>query len=67
MSEDKEKIVTFILKSKASATARAVQNTETYKLVVKQSDEIYEIPMSGNKESFNVSVAAGIALYQLTK
>ena len=27
-------------------------------------DDIYEIPMSGGKESFNVSVAAGIALYQ---
>ncbi len=27
-------------------------------------DDIYEIPMLGNKESFNVSVAAGIALYQ---
>lgn len=28
-------------------------------------DEILEIPMRGQKESFNVSVAAGIALYQL--
>jgi len=27
-------------------------------------DGIYEIPMKGTKESFNVSVAAGIALYQ---
>ena len=27
-------------------------------------DTILEIPMSGQKESFNVSVAAGIALYQ---
>ena len=27
-------------------------------------DEIYEIPMIGAKESFNVSVCAGIALYQ---
>ncbi len=27
-------------------------------------DDVYEIPMSGAKESFNVSVAAGIALYQ---
>jgi 23S rRNA (guanosine2251-2'-O)-methyltransferase len=27
-------------------------------------DEVYEIPMYGSKESFNVSVAAGIALYQ---
>jgi tRNA G18 (ribose-2'-O)-methylase SpoU len=29
-------------------------------------DDILEIPMKGKKESFNVSVAAGIALYQLT-
>lgn len=28
-------------------------------------DRIVEIPMFGQKESFNVSVAAGIALYQL--
>lgn len=29
-------------------------------------DDIVEIPMSGKKESFNVSVSAGIALYALT-
>ncbi len=28
-------------------------------------DELLEIPMHGSKESFNVSVAAGIALYHL--
>ena len=27
-------------------------------------DKIYEIPMTGKKESFNVAVSAGIALYQ---
>jgi tRNA G18 (ribose-2'-O)-methylase SpoU len=32
--------------------------------ILKLCDEIYEISMSGGKESFNVSVAAGIALYQ---
>ncbi len=31
-----------------------------------QCDSIVEIPMRGKKESFNVSVAAGIALYALT-
>lgn len=31
-----------------------------------ECSDIIEIPMSGKKESFNVSVAAGIALYQLT-
>lgn len=30
-------------------------------------DYFIEIPMKGQKESFNVSVAAGIALYELTK
>lgn len=30
-----------------------------------QCDELIEIPMRGQKESFNVSVAAGIALYAL--
>lgn len=29
-------------------------------------DYLIEIPMKGQKESFNVSVAAGIALYQIT-
>lgn len=31
-----------------------------------ECDDIVEIPMVGQKESFNVSVAAGIALYQLS-
>lgn len=34
--------------------------------LLEQCDDIIEIPMVGKKESFNVSVAAGIALYQLT-
>jgi tRNA G18 (ribose-2'-O)-methylase SpoU len=36
-------------------------DSETLKLC----DEIVEIPMVGRKESFNVSVATGMALYQL--
>jgi len=31
-----------------------------------QCDDLLEIPMHGQKESFNVSVATGIALYALT-
>jgi tRNA G18 (ribose-2'-O)-methylase SpoU len=31
-----------------------------------QCDDIVEIPMQGTKESFNVSVAAGVAMYALT-
>ncbi len=30
-------------------------------------DDLIEIPMNGQKESFNVSVATGIALYELTR
>lgn len=33
--------------------------------VLASCDDIIEIPMVGQKESFNVSVATGIALYQL--
>jgi 23S rRNA (guanosine2251-2'-O)-methyltransferase len=34
--------------------------------LLKQCEDIIEIPMWGQKESFNVSVATGIALYSLT-
>lgn len=33
--------------------------------ILKLCNEIYEIPMSGSKESLNVAVAGAIALYQL--
>ncbi len=33
--------------------------------VLKKCDKILEIPMRGKKESLNVSVAAGIAIYEL--
>lgn len=33
--------------------------------ILKQCDNIVEIPMFGQKESFNVSVACGVALYGL--
>ena len=35
--------------------------------ILVQCDDIVEIPMYGQKESFNVSVATGIALFALTK
>jgi tRNA G18 (ribose-2'-O)-methylase SpoU len=35
--------------------------------LIKLCDIITEIPMKGKKESFNVSVATGIALYELTR
>lgn len=34
--------------------------------LIETCDDIVEIPMYGQKESFNVSVATGIALYHLT-
>jgi tRNA G18 (ribose-2'-O)-methylase SpoU len=34
--------------------------------LLNECDDIIEIPMVGQKESFNVSVATGIALYQLS-
>lgn len=34
--------------------------------LINQCDTLIEIPMAGRKESFNVSVATGIALYALT-
>jgi len=34
--------------------------------LLSECDELIEIPMKGRKESFNVSVAAGIALYALS-
>lgn len=35
--------------------------------ILKRADYVMEIPMKGNKESLNVSVATAIALYELTK
>ncbi len=34
--------------------------------LINECDDVIEIPMKGKKESFNVSVAAGIALYGLS-
>jgi 23S rRNA (guanosine2251-2'-O)-methyltransferase len=36
------------------------------KEILKKCDEILEIPMKGEKESLNVSVAAGVALFALS-
>jgi 23S rRNA (guanosine2251-2'-O)-methyltransferase len=37
------------------------------KKLLKKADEIVKIPMNGYKESLNVSVAAGIAIYHILK
>ena len=36
-------------------------------VILAKCDRLLEIPMLGQKESFNVSVAAGIALWEITK
>ncbi|RFS20757.1 23S rRNA (guanosine(2251)-2'-O)-methyltransferase RlmB [Chitinophaga silvatica] len=38
-----------------------------YPALIKASDELFHIPMAGSFESFNVSVAAGIILYEALK
>lgn len=42
-----------------------VHGIEPY--ILDQCDDLLEIAMTGKKESFNVSVATGIALYQLSR
>jgi 23S rRNA (guanosine2251-2'-O)-methyltransferase len=37
------------------------------KAILKKCDAIVSIPMRGRKESLNVSVAAGIAMYEFLK
>ena len=37
------------------------------KNIIDLADEVVEIPMLGQKDSLNVAVAAGVALYQLRK
>jgi 23S rRNA (guanosine2251-2'-O)-methyltransferase len=55
------------LKSDKSIAIVVGREVEGLSLVEqKLCDELYEIPMQGGKESFNVSVAAGMALYQLS-
>lgn len=42
------------------------ENTGVKKSLLKKSDKIIDIPMKGSKESLNVSVAFGIAAYQIS-
>lgn len=59
------KLPDFIPPSKlAIIVGREVEGIESE--VLKKTDIILEIPMFGNKESFNVVQAAAMALYQLT-
>lgn len=55
----------FKLKSSALVIlGEEVRGVETE--LITAADIVLEIPMAGQKESFNVSVATGICLYQLT-
>jgi tRNA G18 (ribose-2'-O)-methylase SpoU len=64
------------------ATCKKILKTEKYnkilcvfgnevdgipKNILKLSDYIVEIPMKGEKESLNVSVCAGVVMYELLK
>jgi tRNA G18 (ribose-2'-O)-methylase SpoU len=51
--------------SRALVVGREVEGLDGVELSL--CDAIFEIKMSGKKESFNVSVAAGIALYEATR
>ncbi len=59
----------FINKFKCPNKIVLILGEEVYGLtsdIRKSCDVLLEIPMYGNKESFNVSVATGIALYSMT-
>ncbi len=66
LEQDAKAIPLPIFKEKAKLAlivGREVEGIEPE--VLSQCDVILEIPMLGQKESFNVSVAAGVALYHL--
>ena len=58
-----------LMKLKASKLALVVGNEVegVSRAALRSADFILEIPMRGKKESLNVSVAAGIALFELLK
>jgi tRNA G18 (ribose-2'-O)-methylase SpoU len=67
LEQDKRSVL--INKFKCPPKIALILGEEVYGLtddVRNQCDNLIEIPMSGEKESFNVSVATGIALYALT-
>ena len=74
----KQKIPLYVLEQDVKAIPLAKQKEKDFALVLgnevsgvsdyflQQADVIFEIPMQGEKESLNVSVAGGIALYAFT-
>jgi len=66
--KDSRSIYNLALSSKSPSVALVV-GPEVEGLpseLLRLCDAVYEIPMQGSKESLNVAVAAGIALYQAT-
>lgn len=53
-----------VTKDTALVVGREVEGLSSVEISL--CDEVYEIPMVGSKESFNVAVACGIALYRAT-
>jgi 23S rRNA (guanosine2251-2'-O)-methyltransferase len=60
----KSKPITALKVTKPTALLLGPEVEGLSKNILDICDEIYEIPMTGKKESFNVSVSAGIAMYQ---
>lgn len=65
--EKAKSIFDFKLKNSKVAIIIGQEVGGLSKEILDKSDEILEIPMRGKKESLNVSVAFGIAVYQLSK
>ena len=63
-SIDYKKSVTK-LKGKRSALILGNEVSGMNEVIIKKADMVIEIPMKGKKESLNVSVAAGIAIFRL--
>ena len=65
---DKKSVPIFEYKPKQGQKLALVLGNEVKgisKATLKQCDVIFEIPMRGKKESLNVSVAAGVAIFTL--
>jgi len=70
VEQDKRATSLFNFRRKKNTRLALVMGNEVRgisKTMLDKCDEIIEIPMRGRKESLNVSVAAGIAMFQLTR
>lgn len=70
VEQDPRAISIFDLKPPAKKPVALILGNEVRglsKALLEKCDEIIEIPMKGKKESLNVSVAAGVALFTLLR